>query len=45
MLWETTDRLYEKGLIGTPKSKAKTVVLTAEGRRAAEQAFQRIVVP
>jgi len=42
MPWEATDRLFEKGLIGDPKSKAKSVVLTEEGQRAAEEAFQRI---
>jgi len=42
MPWEATDRLYEKGLIGDPKSKAKSVVLTEEGRRAAEDAFRRL---
>lgn len=40
--WESTDRLYEKGLISDPKSKAKSVVLTEEGRRAAEEAFRRL---
>jgi hypothetical protein len=42
MPWEATDRLYERGLIGDPKSKAKSVVLTEEGRRAAEEAFRRL---
>lgn len=42
MPWEATDRLYEKGLIDDPKSKAKSVVLTEEGRRAAEEAFRRL---
>jgi hypothetical protein len=42
MPWEATDRLFEKGLIGDPKSKAKSVVLTEEGQRAAEEAFQRL---
>jgi len=42
MPWEATDRLYEKGLIGDPKSKAKSVVLTEEGRHAAEEAFRRL---
>ncbi len=42
MPWEATDRLYEKGLIADPKSKAKSVVLTEEGRRAAEEAFGRL---
>lgn len=40
--WESTDRLYEKGLILDPKSKAKSVVLTEEGRRAAEDAFRKL---
>ncbi len=30
------DRLYERGLISDPKSKAKSVVLTEPGRRAAD---------
>ena len=42
MPWEAMDRLYEKSLIGDPKSKAKSVVLTEEGQRAAEEAFQRL---
>ena len=29
--WETLDRLYEKGWIENPRSKAKSVVLTEEG--------------
>ena len=41
MPWEALDRLYECGLIFDPKSKAKSVVLTEEGRRAAEEAFHR----
>lgn len=39
--WDAMDRLHERGLISDPKSKAKSVVLTEEGRRAAEQAFRR----
>ncbi|CAN5758989.1 hypothetical protein BH20ACT12_BH20ACT12_01460 [soil metagenome] len=45
MPWEATDRLYEKNLISDPKSKAKSVVLTEEGRRAAEVAFERLFAP
>ena len=41
MPWEALDRLHECGLILDPKSKAKSVVLTEEGRRAAEGAFRR----
>ncbi|MBK1671212.1 hypothetical protein CKO28_24735 [Rhodovibrio sodomensis] len=29
--WEATDRLHEKGYIGDPVSKAKSVVLTEAG--------------
>ncbi|CAA9401631.1 MAG: hypothetical protein AVDCRST_MAG01-01-1066 [uncultured Rubrobacteraceae bacterium] len=39
--WDAMDRLHEKGLIDDPKSKAKSVVLTEEGRAAAEEAFRR----
>lgn len=42
MPWEATDRLYEKRLIADPKSKAKSVALTEEGRQAAERAFRRL---
>jgi hypothetical protein len=45
MPWEAMDRLHEKGLIGDPKSKAKSVVLTEEGKRAAEEAFWRCFAP
>ncbi len=41
MPWEALDRLHECGLIFDPKSKAKSVVLTEEGRRTAERAFRR----
>ena len=40
--WDAMDRLHERGLISDPKSKAKSVVLTNEGRRAAEQAFRKL---
>jgi len=29
--WDTLDRLYEKGWIENPRSKAKSVILTEEG--------------
>lgn len=38
--WDAMDRLYEKGFIDDPRSKAKSVPLTAEGIMAAEEAFQ-----
>jgi hypothetical protein len=38
--WDTLDRLCEKGLISDPKSKSKSVVLSEEGARKAEELFQ-----
>ena len=40
--WEATDRLFEKGLIGDPKSTAKSVVLTDDGARLAEHLAARL---
>ncbi len=34
--WGTLNRLYEKGLIDNPRSKAKAVVFTDEGLQRAE---------
>jgi hypothetical protein len=34
--WEAPERIYETGPTGGPKNKAKSVVLTEEGRRAVE---------
>ena len=34
------DRLYEKGMIGDPVNKAKSVVFTEEGLRRAEELFR-----
>jgi len=42
MPWEAMDRLHEKGLIGDPKSKAKSVVLSEEVLIAAEEAFRKL---
>lgn len=36
---EATDGLFERGLIGDPKSEAKSVVLTDEGAQRAEELF------
>ena len=38
--WDALDRLYQKGLIGDPVNKAKSVVFTEEGLRRAEELFQ-----
>ena len=37
--WEATDGLHERDLISDPKSKAKSVMLTEEGARLAEELF------
>jgi mRNA-degrading endonuclease toxin of MazEF toxin-antitoxin module len=39
--WDAMDRLHERGLIGDPKSKAKSVPLTADGFAAAKETFHR----
>jgi Mn-dependent DtxR family transcriptional regulator len=35
------NRLYTKGFIDNPASKAKSVVMTEEGQRRAEELFKR----
>ena len=39
--WNALDRLCEKGLISDPKSKSKSVVLSEEGARRAEDLFRQ----
>lgn len=39
--WETMNRLHEKGYIGNPKRKAKSVGVTPEGRKKAEELFKK----
>jgi hypothetical protein len=41
MDWEAMNRLHEKGYIGNPKSKAKSVALTQEGARLSEELFKK----
>jgi len=41
MDWDLLDVLYQKGWIDDPKGKAKSVVLTDEGARLAEDFLQR----
>lgn len=38
---ETMDRLHEKGYIGNPKGKAKSVDVSEEGARLAEELFKK----
>ena len=40
--WEALGRLHGKGLIADPVNKAKSVVLTDEGLRRAEELFQAL---
>src|SRR3712207_8527821 len=40
--WAALDRLHQKGLIGDPKNRNKTVGLTDEGVAEAAAAFQRL---
>jgi hypothetical protein len=39
MAWEVLDRLYEKGYIGDPKGKAKSVILTEVGEKLSKELF------
>jgi hypothetical protein len=40
--WDALDRLNQKGLISDPKKKSKSVILTDEGIRRAEELFNRL---
>lgn len=40
--WEAMNRLHEKGLIGNPVSKAKSVCLTNEGIARSEKLFREM---
>lgn len=37
--WSALNRLHEKGFISNPKSKAKSVILTDEGRTRSGELF------
>ena len=39
--WDTLDRLHEKGWISDPKTKAKSVALSEEGLKLAQEFFER----
>jgi hypothetical protein len=43
--WETMNRLHEKGYISEPRSKAKSVMMTAEGAKRATELFVRNFAP
>jgi hypothetical protein len=40
--WHALDRLCQKGFIGDPKNKNKSVVFTETGRLKAEELFRRL---
>jgi len=40
--WDALNRLHEKGLILNPKSKAKSLVFTDEGKLKAAQACEKL---
>ena len=39
--WDAMERLYEKGIISDRKSQAKSVIMTEEGQKAAEELFPK----
>lgn len=39
--WDALNRLHERGMIGNPVSKAKSVALTEEGVAEAERLFDK----
>lgn len=41
--WDALDRLYKKGLIENPASKAKSVILTAVGLKLAVELFRKLL--
>jgi hypothetical protein len=43
--WEATSRLFERGLIGDPKGKAKSISFTTEGLGRAKAAAARLFAP
>jgi len=40
--WDAMNRLHEKGLIGNPVGKAKSVVFTEEGLKESERLSQKL---
>ncbi len=40
--WDAMNRLYDKGFISNPKSKAKSVVITKDGVKRAEELFEKL---
>lgn len=40
--WDTMDRLFERGYISDPKRKTKSVGVTEEGERRAQELFEQM---
>jgi len=40
--WDAMERLHEKGYIGNPRGKAKSVVFTEEGQERAERLLEEL---
>ena len=40
--WDALNRLHEKGFIGDPVGKAKSVLLTKEGQERAQVLFEKL---
>jgi hypothetical protein len=40
--WDALGRLHEKGLIGDPVSKAKSVTMSSDNIAAAKRAFEKL---
>lgn len=40
--WDAMNRLHDKKLISNPASKAKSVLLTEEGKRRSERLFRNL---
>ncbi len=43
--WETMNRLHEKGYISDPRSKAKSVMLSAAGVKRSAELFRKFFSP
>jgi hypothetical protein len=39
--WDTMDRLHDKGFIGNPINKARSVTVSAEGYKRAKELFEK----
>lgn len=40
--WDTLDRLHQRGLIGDPRGRVKSVTFTEDGLDAAKKNFDRL---